>query len=162
MSFQDQVSEVSQKIAESAKVKAQELWEHTKTKARLHAKLEWRRTQHRVFRKIRDAYEPPVIPVWIQRKIDKTDTEESIELPFKRDAEPFLVVPLRLARRMEIQQGWLSGKVNGREVRFILPEDFKQTLLDFHDPTVDIELEEMEREAALAKLPEKSDEGSEA
>lgn len=155
MSVQDQLAEAGQKAAEAARAKAQEFWEYIKTRGRLHAKLEWKRTQHRIFRKIRDLYEPPPVPAWIEQKMAKTGADETIDLPFKRDAEPFLSIPLRFTRRLEVEDGWLAGRVNGRDVRFTLPEEFKDALLEFHDPTIDIELEEREEEAALARLPER-------
>ena len=153
MAFQDQLTEAGQKIADAAKVKAKEFLEYSKTRTRLHAKLEWRRAQYWAFRKMRDVYEPLPVPSWIEKKVGKARPDEVPKLPFKRDVEPFLVVPLRWTRRSEIEQGTLPGRVNGRTVLFELPQDFKDALLQFHDPISGIELEEHEEAQAMEKLP---------
>lgn len=155
MSLEDQLSQAAQRFGEAAKAKAQEAWEYTRTQARLHAKLEWKRTQVRMVRWLRDTYDPPTVPDWIQEAV--ANASDDIELPMRADAEPFLIVPLRLVRRFEFERGWLSGRVEGQAVRFTLTPEFVETALSFHDPTIDIEMEEQEERAALEKLDTQHD-----
>ncbi len=151
MTWQDHLQDVSRKVTESAKQKSKELWEHTRDRTRIHAKLEWRRTQHRLFRKLRDLYEPPLVPEWLSKKVERAGQDEVIEVPFKRELEPFLDVPLLYCRRIEISTGSLSGTVNGRKVRFILSQKLKDTLMEIHDPTLGIEFEEIRRQIESAR-----------
>ena len=157
MSVEDQFSEIGQKLADAAKAKAQEAWEYTRTQARLHAKLEWKRTQVRVVRWLRDTYDPPPVPRWIEDGLAMASRDEELELPMTADAEPFLLIPLRLQRRFEFERGWLAGRVEGKLVRFTLTPEFVETVLSFHDPTVDIEMEEEEERAALEKLSDENE-----
>lgn len=160
MAWQDHLQDISHKVAESVKQKGQELWVHTKDRARIHAKLEWRRTLCRLSRKLRDRYDPPVVPEWLRKKIEKAGQDEVIEVPFKEELECFLDVPLMYCRRIEISTGALSGTVNGRKVRFLLSQKLKDTLMELHDPTLIIEFEEMRRQIESVRSEEEAKGGS--
>lgn len=125
-------SSILDKLSDVAKTKAQELWEWTRASGKAHARFEWHRTQYRVFRQLRDFYEPPAAPAKMLRAIEKHG-DEIATVPYDDDAERFLLVPEHLARRFEIERGWLTGRVNGKEVRFSLSEAQRQTFLERSD-----------------------------